>query len=79
MAENPAVQLGKGDVIAAGVNKELDELRAISRGGKEYLQQMQQREIERTGISSLKIGYNNVFGYYIEVPRMDTQADPCVG
>ncbi len=67
MAENPAVQLGKGDVIAAGVNKELDELRAISRGGKEYLQQMQQREIERTGISSLKIGYNNVFGYYIEV------------
>ena len=67
MAENPAVQLGKGDVIAAGVSKELDELRAISRGGKEYLLQMQQREIERTGISSLKIGYNNVFGYYIEV------------
>ena len=67
MAENPAIQIGKGDVIATGVNKELDELRAISHGGKEYLQQMQQREIERTGISSLKIGYNNVFGYYIEV------------
>ena len=67
MTENPAVQLGKGDVIATGVSKELDELRAISRGGREYLQQMQQREIERTGISSLKIGYNNVFGYYIEV------------
>ena len=62
-----ASQLGRGDVIAAGVDKELDNLRAISRGGKEYLLQMQQRESERTGISSLKISYNNVFGYYIEV------------
>jgi DNA mismatch repair protein MutS len=61
------VFLGKGDVIARGVDAELDELRDISRGGKEYLLAMQQREIERTGISSLKIGYNNVFGYYIEV------------
>ena len=59
-----ASQLGKGDVIAAGVDKELDELRAISRGGKEYLLQMQVRESERTGIG---ISYNNVFGYYIEV------------
>ena len=67
MAAQPAAQIGKGDVIAAGVDKELDELRAISRGGKDYLLQMQQRESERTGISSLKIGYNNVFGYYIEV------------
>ncbi len=67
MASNPAAQLGKGDIIASGVNGELDELRDISRGGKEYLLQMQQREIERTGINSLKIGYNNVFGYYIEV------------
>ena len=67
MAENPAAQLGKGDIIAPGVSKELDELRAISRGGKDYLQAMQNRESERTGISSLKIGYNNVFGYYIEV------------
>lgn len=65
--ENPAGQLGKGDVIAAGVDPELDRLREISRGGKEYLLQMQQREIERTGISALKISYNNVFGYYIEV------------
>ena len=65
--DNPAAQIGKGDVIAAGVSRELDELREISRGGKEYLLQMQQREIERTGISSLKISYNNVFGYYIEV------------
>ena len=67
MAENPAIQIGKGDVIASGVSKELDELRSIARGGKDSLLQMQQREAERTGISSLKIGYNNVFGYYIEV------------
>ena len=65
--ESPAVSIGKGDVIAPGVDAGLDELRNISRGGKDYLLQMQQREIERTGISSLKIGYNNVFGYYIEV------------
>lgn len=67
LSPDSASQLGKGDVIAAGVNAQLDELRRISRGGKDYLLQMQQREIERTGISSLKIGYNNVFGYYIEV------------
>ena len=67
MAENPAAQIGKGEVIACGVDAELDELREISSGGKSYLLQMQQREIERTGISSLKIGYNNVFGYYMEV------------
>ncbi len=67
MAENPAAQLGKGDVIAPGVSARLDELRSISRGGKDYLLQMQEREAARTGISSLKIGYNNVFGYYIEV------------
>jgi len=67
MVENPAVQIGKGEVIAQGVNKELDDLRELSEGGKEYLLQMQQREAERTGIGSLKIGYNNVFGYYIEV------------
>ena len=67
LSPESASQLGKGDVIAPGVNAQLDDLRRISRGGKEYLLQMQQREIERTGISSLKIGYNNVFGYYIEV------------
>ena len=54
--------LGKGDVIASGVNEELDELRKIARHGKDYLLEVQQREIERTGISSLKIGFNNVFG-----------------
>ena len=67
MAENPAAALGKGDIIAPGVNAELDEYRSISRGGKDYLLEMQQREVERTGISSLRIGYNNVFGYYLEV------------
>ncbi len=67
MADNPAPQIGKGDIIAAGVNAELDELRNISRGGRDYLQKMQAEESERTGISSLKIGYNNVFGYYLEV------------
>ena len=67
MSENPAPQIGKGEVIARGVSAELDELRDISSGGRDYLAEMQRREIERTGISSLKIGYNNVFGYYIEV------------
>ena len=67
MAQNPAAQIGKGEVIASGFSKDLDELRELSSGGKGYLAAMQQREIERTGISSLKIGYNNVFGYYIEV------------
>ena len=67
MHPETASQLGKGDVIAAGVNEELDELRKIARHGKEYLLEVQQREIERTGISSLKIGFNNVFGYYLEV------------
>lgn len=62
-----ASQIGKGDVIRSGVDAELDELRVVSRGGRNYLLEMQNREVERTGISSLKIGYNNVFGYYIEV------------
>ncbi len=67
MSPEPAMQLGKGPVIGTGVDPELDELRALSAGGKDYLLQMQQREADRTGISSLKIAYNNVFGYYIEV------------
>ena len=67
MAPEPAIQIGKGPVIGTGVDAELDDLRNLSAGGKDYLLQMQQREAERTGISSLKIAYNNVFGYYIEV------------
>lgn len=64
---SPPLLLNKGGVIRNGVNAELDELRNIAFHGKEYLLQIQQREIEATGISSLKIGYNNVFGYYLEV------------
>ena len=60
-------QIQKGGVIADGVNAELDDLRRIAHHGKDYLNQIQQRESEATGIPSLKIGYNNVFGYYIEV------------
>ena len=64
---DPPSLLNRGGVIATGVNAELDELRAIAYSGKDYLLKVQQREIEQTGISSLKIGFNNVFGYYIEV------------
>lgn len=64
---DPPLQAGKGGVIREGVNDELDELRHIAYQGKDYLLQIQQREAERTGIQSLKIGFNNVFGYYLEV------------
>lgn len=64
---DPAGQIGKGNVIASGVNQELDNLRNIARHGKDILAQIQRRESDSTGISSLKIGYNNVFGYYLEV------------
>ena len=64
---NPPVAVNKGGTIAEGVSKELDELRRMAYSGKDYLLQIQQREIEATGIQSLKIGFNNVFGYYMEV------------
>ena len=64
---DPPLLVQKGGVIRPGVSEELDALRNIAFNGKEYLLQIQQREIERTGITSLKIGYNNVFGYYLEV------------
>lgn len=64
---DPPLLVNKGGVIADGVNQELDELRHIAYSGKDYLLQVQQRESELTGIPSLKIAYNNVFGYYIEV------------
>ena len=68
VVESDAPQLlNKGGVIRHGVNAELDELRQIAYSGKDYLLKIQQREVEQTGISSLKIGYNNVFGYYLEV------------
>ena len=65
--DDPPLLVNKGGVIAEGVNAELDELRHIAYEGKDYLLQIQQRETERTGIPSLKIAYNNVFGYYLEV------------
>ena len=76
MHPETAAQVGKGDVIASGVNEELDELRRIARHGKDYLLEVQQREIERTGISSLKIGFNNVFGYYLEVRNAHKESVP---
>ena len=65
--EDAPVKVDKGNVIASGVNAELDELRGLATSGKDYLAQLQQRESERTGITSLKIGFNNVYGYYLEV------------
>lgn len=73
---NTAAMLGKGDVIASGVNAELDELRRIARHSKDYLLEIQQRETERTGISSLKINYNSVFGYYLEVRNVHKDKVP---
>ena len=64
---DPPLLVNKGDVIAAGFSSELDELRAISRGGRDYLLKIQEEEAQKTGIQSLKVGYNNVFGYYLEV------------
>jgi DNA mismatch repair protein MutS len=65
--DNPPSTAAKGGAIKEGIHAELDELRTIANGGKEYLVQLQQKEAEKTGISSLKIGFNNVFGYYLEV------------
>ncbi|HNU88782.1 MAG TPA: DNA mismatch repair protein MutS, partial [Ferruginibacter sp.] len=67
ISENPPAAASKGSVIAAGVNEELDALRKIASGGKDYLIELQQKEALATGISSLKISFNNVFGYYLEV------------
>lgn len=67
MMPEPAAAIGKGDVIAPGVSGELDSLRNIARNSRDILLQIQQREMERTGITSLKIDYNSVFGYYLEV------------
>ena len=67
IVDDPPLMANKGGIIRQGVNAELDELRSIAYSGKDYLLQLQKREVEATGITSLKIGYNNVFGYYIEV------------
>lgn len=73
---DPPLLLNKGGVIKDGVDSELDELRQLSSSGKDYLVKIQQRESERTGIPSLKVAYNNVFGYYIEVRNMHKDKVP---
>lgn len=70
ISDVPPIAANKGNVIKEGVNDQLDELRKIASGGKDYLISIQQREAERTGISSLKISFNNVFGYYLEVTNV---------
>ena len=67
LCDEPAGQIGKGMIIRSGFHQELDDLREISFNGKDYLERLQEREAERTGIPSLKVSFNNVFGYYIEV------------
>ena len=74
--EAPPIAINKGSVMKTGVNTDLDELRNIATGGKEYLIGIQQREAEATGISSLKIGFNNVFGYYLEVTNLHKNKVP---
>jgi DNA mismatch repair protein MutS len=76
IAENPPAMASKGGMIREGINDELDALRSIANGGKEYLVKLQQKESEATGISSLKISFNNVFGYYLEVTNAHKQKVP---
>ncbi len=73
---DPPVQIVKGNVISKGVNEELDDLRELAYSGKDYLVKIQQRESEITGIPSLKIGFNNVFGYYLEVTNLHKNKVP---
>ncbi|MEI6275139.1 MAG: DNA mismatch repair protein MutS [Prolixibacteraceae bacterium] len=76
IAADPPMMLVKGNVIAVGVSEELDELRMLAFSGKDYLRKLQERESLRTGISSLKVSYNNVFGYFIEVRNMHKDKVP---
>lgn len=76
ISDTPPVAAAKGGVIKTGIHAGLDELRAIASGGKEYLVAIQQREAENTGISSLKISFNNVFGYYLEVTNLHKNKVP---
>ncbi len=74
--ENPPAVTNKGGLIANGIHEELDELRSIASGGKNYLLELQQKESANTGISSLKISFNNVFGYYLEVTNLHKSKVP---
>ena len=76
LVEEPPIALGEGRAVAPGVDSELDELRELSRNGKQFLAHMEARERERTGISSLKVRFNSVFGYYLEVSRSNLHLVP---
>ncbi|MBT5859278.1 MAG: DNA mismatch repair protein MutS [Flavobacteriales bacterium] len=76
ITENPPISVNKGGVIKEGVNSELDELRNLSKSGKDFLQKILERETEKTGIPSLKISFNNVFGYYLEVRNIHKDKVP---
>jgi DNA mismatch repair protein MutS len=76
IVEQPPVAINKGGIINTGLHSELDALRKISKHGKEYLLELQQKEAQNTGISSLKIGFNNVFGYYLEVTNIHKSKVP---
>lgn len=76
LADDPPTMIGKGATIAPGLNAELDELRALVSGGKDWIKNLQEEERERLGISSLKIGFNKVFGYYLEVTKAHQERIP---
>ena len=75
MAE-PPISLSDGGVIQTGIDKELDDLRDLSRNSKQYLAQIEQRERQRTGINSLKVKFNSVFGYYLEISKVNQHLAP---
>ena len=76
LVPEPPIALNDGGVIAAGIDPELDELRGLSRNGKQFLAQMEERERQRTGISSLKVRFNSVFGYYLEISKSNLHLVP---
>ncbi|TAH39799.1 MAG: DNA mismatch repair protein MutS [Planctomycetota bacterium] len=76
LADDPPLSLRDGGLLRPGFSAELDELRALARGGRDYLLELQKREIQRTGIQSLKVGYNRVFGYYLEITHANAAAVP---
>jgi DNA mismatch repair protein MutS len=76
LSERPPATLGEGEVIRSGYDPELDQLRALRDGGRQYIAGLQQRERQRTGISSLKVGFNKVFGYYLEITHTHTARVP---
>src|SRR5262249_27413399 len=76
ISDNPPLNLADGGTIRAGFNSELDDLRDLSQNGRQYIAQIEARERTRTGIQSLKIRFNNVFGYYIEISKANLQLAP---